>query len=309
MHWQKERGLPGRIKVFWKKIPRKCYPIVILVLMFSFFTIIKRLVVGKSSISVSNALDKDAKIHRKLSFASSGDLVNLPSKELIANMSYDELSSLYHRYVNSLQYNCKSILRLGTIEDGGWDVCDDYEFRPKNSCVVYSFGIDNDFSFDEAVVKRYGCEVHSFDPSMKEGEYVKPKTVTFHDIGLSHENQRLRGKQWKMKTLKTIRRDLDHVKIPIDILKLDIEEWEWFALPEMIYSGSIKDVKQLNIELHLSIKILPNYKRYLRCLYILKDLHDLGFRIFWTHRNLWCTFYWGDVQRTGCHEVSMVRLS
>ncbi|KAJ8305752.1 hypothetical protein KUTeg_016297 [Tegillarca granosa] len=184
----------------------------------------------------------------------------------------------YYRYVNSLQYKCKSILRLGTIEDGGWDVCDDYEFRPKNSCVVYSFGIDNDFSFDEAVVKRYGCEVHSFDP-------------------------RLRGKQWKMKTLKTIRRDLDH--IPIDILKLDIEEWEWFALPEMIYSGSIKDVKQLNIELHLSIKILPNYKRYLRCLYILKDLHDLGFRIFWTHRNLWCTFYWGDVQRTGCHEVSM----
>lgn len=28
----------------------------------------------------------------------------------------------------------------------------------------FVFRINNDFSFDEAVVKYYGCEVHSFDP-------------------------------------------------------------------------------------------------------------------------------------------------
>ena len=30
-------------------------------------------------------------------------------------------------------------------------------------CLVYSFGVGEDFTFDDAMAKR-GCEVHSFDP-------------------------------------------------------------------------------------------------------------------------------------------------
>ncbi|VDI18203.1 Hypothetical predicted protein [Mytilus galloprovincialis] len=50
------------------------------------------------------------------------------------------------------------------MTDGGWNVCHDKPYRPPVPCLVYSFGINNDFSFDDFIVKTYGCDVHSFDP-------------------------------------------------------------------------------------------------------------------------------------------------
>lgn len=44
------------------------------------------------------------------------------------------------RYVNSVQIPCKELVRLGKLQDGGWDVCHDAVFRPRESCLVYSFG-------------------------------------------------------------------------------------------------------------------------------------------------------------------------
>ena len=61
---------------------------------------------------------------------------------------------------------CSRKLRLGNLGDGGWEICDDSKVRPAKDCVVYSFGINYDFSFDDYVAKTYGCHVHSFDPRM-----------------------------------------------------------------------------------------------------------------------------------------------
>jgi hypothetical protein len=41
---------------------------------------------------------------------------------------------------------------------------------PAGDCVVYSFGINNEWSFDDNM-KRYGCQVYAFDPSMKAKDY------------------------------------------------------------------------------------------------------------------------------------------
>lgn len=56
-------------------------------------------------------------------------------------------------------YLCKTI-----TSKGNWYVCMDKKFYVSKPCLVYSFGIGNDFSFDDAMAKL-GCEVHSFDPS------------------------------------------------------------------------------------------------------------------------------------------------
>lgn len=98
---------------------------------------------------------------------------------------------------------------------------------------------------------------------------------------------------------------------PIDFLKIDVEEWEWKALPQMIRSGTLKNVRQFAIELHITLRSEPNGAKYLLGLTVLKDLYDMGFRMFWTHRNLWCKFYPqnGASQRTGCHEVSFVNIN
>ncbi|CAG5129790.1 unnamed protein product, partial [Candidula unifasciata] len=46
---------------------------------------------------------------------------------------------------------------------GNYYICFDKPLGPKPPCLVYSFGIDNDFSFDDAMAEA-GCEVFSFDP-------------------------------------------------------------------------------------------------------------------------------------------------
>ncbi|KAK3091551.1 hypothetical protein FSP39_020753 [Pinctada imbricata] len=200
---------------------------------------------------------------------------------------------------------------MGKLDDGGWDICDDLAYRPGKNCLVYSFGINFDFSFDDAIVKKYGCEVHSFDPSMRRPDHKHGKNVMFHASGLSKDNQSSRGKLWKMRTLKQFLGELGHLNRTIDVLKIDIEEWEWLALPEMIKSGVMSQVRQFDVELHITLKTEPNKNKYFLGLSILKDLYDIGFRIFWTHRNLYCKFNSrvGSVARSGCHEVSFINVN
>ena len=77
---------------------------------------------------------------------------------------------------------CKSEpIRLGSVGDGGWTVCDTFwpalneqqQQRLESgadaddaTCLVYSYGILHDYSFDEACEAR-GCYVYGFDPSVQ----------------------------------------------------------------------------------------------------------------------------------------------
>ena len=43
-------------------------------------------------------------------------------------------------YLDNTDYQCTRKLRMGKVGDGGWEVCDDYQYRPIKPCIVYSFG-------------------------------------------------------------------------------------------------------------------------------------------------------------------------
>jgi hypothetical protein len=96
----------------------------------------------------------------------------------------------------------------------------------------------------------------------------------------------------------------------LDVLKVDIEEWEWRSIPDMLQSGALADVRQFVLELHISLQPEPVREKYLMGLKVLRDLYDEVFRIFYTHRNLWCKFVsiFNGIERTGCHEVSFLRV-
>ncbi|XP_048763072.1 probable methyltransferase-like protein 24 isoform X2 [Ostrea edulis] len=247
------------------------------------------------------------------------DTVVLPSKEVMQKMDQGALGDLYHQYINSLQVFCRKVIRLGKLDDGGWDFCDDNRFRPRNNCLVYSYGIQFDFSFDDAIVKKYNCEVHAFDPSMRVGDHKHGANVFFHATGLSGDNMPSRGTNWKMRTLQKQREELGHSKRPIDVLKIDIEEYEYLAVPNMLETGILKDIRQMAIEFHVTLKTdrsrrfkeEPPKEKYFFTLSLFKDLYDLGFRIFWTHRNPTCKFFSrkGNVERVTCHEVSFVNIN
>lgn len=237
-------------------------------------------------------------------------LVDIPDLKLLQQLSYKELASLYHRYVNRLQVLCHRIVRIGSLGDGGWEICEDGPFRPVQPCLVYSFGINNDFSFDDHMADRYKCEVHSFDPSMTipSGRRERASNSWFHKMGLSDRKEEF-SNGLKMNTLHNILTELHHSNTKIDVLKIDIEKYEWQALEQIFSVGGVKNIKQLVIELHVAIVGEPSRLEYYKALSVLKSLHDSGFRLFYTHRNLWCKYLsaqMADIDEIGCHEVSFV---
>jgi len=138
---------------------------------------------------------------------------------------------------------------------------------------VYSFGLGEDISFDLAVIERFGCTVHGFDPTPRSIQWVKsqrtPPQLKLHEYGLdksdgvlrfhapanpnfiSHSAVHHQGTsnaviELPVKCLDTILRELGTDKI--DILKMDIEGSEYGVIPTVVENRA--RIGQLLIEFH-----------------------------------------------------------
>ncbi len=141
--------------------------------------------------------------------------------------------------------------------------------------VVYSFGVGDNVAWDRAMIVRFGCTVHAFDPTPTSIAWVSsqslPPQFVFHDIGLSnfegelpfypprkagstHYSQERRGRWFdsqepimgQVRRLATIMQSIGHSRI--DVLKLDIEGSEFEAIPDILASGI--EIGQLLVEIH-----------------------------------------------------------
>lgn len=177
------------------------------------------------------------------------------------SMSAEEMYR-YLRWTNST--SCHNAVDFGfnigghqgvAAVDGHKAVCLDKHISPDmNNCLAYSFGIANEWAFDEAMAK-YGCQVYSFDPSMNVSTHDRSEHIHFYDIGLDGENRLHPTKGWRMKTASSIYEMLagrHGDSALIDVFKIDIETSEWDAIPQMLNSGFLANrVKQLVAEIHL----------------------------------------------------------
>jgi hypothetical protein len=143
------------------------------------------------------------------------------------------------------------------------------------SCLVYSFGIGNETSFDFAAA-ALGCEVHLFDPTLpSESEQKVANRMYFHPWGLASSDT-VTPAGWVVKTLSSIAQRLGHANVPaIDIVKIDIEGDEWNVLPGLLASTWFADgrVKQFVIEAHLSANQAASQLR------ILAKLLQMGYAL------------------------------
>ncbi len=170
--------------------------------------------------------------------------------------------------------------------DGQKAVCLDTEVAPKaGSCIIYSFGINNEWSFDETM-ENYGCQVFSFDPSMKKEDHKHSKAISFYNLGLSGKDEVTKA-GWKLKTLSSIYLMLKpiHGDVPIDYLKIDIESAEWNAIPEIINSGMLAKVRQLGVEFHWSRT--SNLQYFRQRVNIVKAIENAGMIRFDSKYNPW----------------------
>ncbi|XP_069128820.1 probable methyltransferase-like protein 24 isoform X2 [Argopecten irradians] len=234
----------------------------------------------------------------------------LPSRSDLCTLTIHQIERTYANYFNNIQTICGHLKRFGKVKDGGWDVCVDDDLVLKGHCLVYSFGIDFDFSFDDQISEELGCTVHAFDPSMKTDSYQRSAKVWYHNLGLSNFNGTTPEANWKMLTFQGIRQELNHQRILPDLIKMDIEDWEWHVIPEMLSSKALNGVKQFLVEFHFSnIPEADTEEFWVSKFFLLKEIYRLGFRMTWITRNLlnvWQSRVTGkDI--IGCFEVTFIR--
>jgi hypothetical protein len=127
---------------------------------------------------------------------------------------------------------------------------DDYGANKKHyddkPCIVYSMGSNNDFSFEEQVrMVAPGCEIHTFDPTIKETGKGKNIYDQYHDSygfgGIDSDEGR-----FAVKSIGTITKELKHTHV--DFLKVDVEGYEWTFLDAVDWRQT--KVGQLLVEIH-----------------------------------------------------------
>jgi FkbM family methyltransferase len=166
--------------------------------------------------------------------------------------------------------------------------------------VVYSFGIGEDISFDDALIQKYQCQVVGFDPTPKSIRWCQqqllPNRFSFKDYGLAAESgmatfylpanpnyvsgslvghddvSATNAIEVPMKSLPDIVLELGHPLI--DVLKMDIEGAEYEVIPSILESGI--GIDQLVIEFHE--RFFTDGKE--KTSRIIRQLKDHGFEIF-----------------------------
>ena len=153
-----------------------------------------------------------------------------------------------------------------------------------NNCLVYSFGINNEWSFDDGVAS-YGCKVFAFDPSMKAKEHKRGKNIHFYPIGIGDQDT---SYKYKYLTMKSIIKFLNHDKndVIIDYLKMDVEGAEVGFFQETYKNNPdiMNKFKQIGLEIHPG-PYRNDLSRYKKLYEIFMKLEDSGYRLMFSAPN------------------------
>jgi len=154
---------------------------------------------------------------------------------------------------------------------GGFYVCPDLL---SEKSVVYSFGIGEDMSFDNAITKIHNCHVFCFDPTPKSINWFKKQKenqcIHFCEYGISEQNEfvefylpkntdHVSGSvinqrnvdlnntvRVEMKALNSIMNEIGHKHI--DVLKMDIEGAEYNVIKNILENDL--SITQILVEFH-----------------------------------------------------------
>jgi FkbM family methyltransferase len=208
----------------------------------------------------------------------------------------------YLRRRQLARHGVRARLSVPTVSAGArsgvWTVCPE-GIGPDS--VVYSFGVGDNVAWDLAMIRRFGVEVHAFDPTPASVRWVRaralPPRFHFHEYGLAAHDGVVRfvaprraggvnytpardgpGREGEtsvaapVRRLATIWRQLG--RPPVEVLKMDIEGGEYQVIDDLVSSGV--PVRQLLVEFHHHFPSVG----LARTLRAVRALEGAGFRIF-----------------------------
>jgi len=184
-------------------------------------------------------------------------------------------------------YNCPfEVERIGRMGDGGKWVCGMSKYE-KNTrpCIIYSFGVQNESSFEEEMLERTNCQIWGYDFSVDAfGPAIQNTYASrthFLKAGISGTTES--SKDPPFYTIQDLMAKNGHTYI--DILKIDIEYAEFDALTAFdkhTSSDPEYPIGQMLIEIHL----FKRGKTLVEFITWWEALEARGWRPAWTEPNL-----------------------
>ncbi|KAI0085505.1 methyltransferase domain-containing protein [Irpex rosettiformis] len=160
-------------------------------------------------------------------------------------------------------FNCPHELeRIGNLGDGGKWTCGLSRIARKDHCIIYSFGMDWESSWEAAVLESTKhCQIWGYDHATRSfGRQVshalfnsQQRTHFASRVQLGPINKHARSDEPKLYTLAHLMDANAHDYV--DIVKIDVEGYEFDTLRSMVQSyvesGEPLPFGQLQVELHM----------------------------------------------------------
>lgn len=144
-----------------------------------------------------------------------------------------------------IQPNIFGLKKIALGRDGdGTYILPEELIKNDEKCVLLSFGISNDISFEKQFHAKYPLiKIYAFDPTI-ERLPEEIESIQFFKMGLAgRTNSKL-----NLFSLKDILDKLELDREMVYILKIDIEGWEWSFLSNLQSLGL--NIPVITIELH-----------------------------------------------------------
>ncbi|CAL4084746.1 unnamed protein product [Meganyctiphanes norvegica] len=198
------------------------------------------------------------------------------------------------------------------IGDGYKWVCFDNGFK-YDDCVVYSFGINNEWTFDDNMDKKKHCKVFAFDPTMKAQDHNRSSRISFFHLGISNYKGYLTigGKKRLVDSYRGIVEKLRHETTTIDYLKIDIEGSEIPVFQDILDNdlNLLDNIHQIGMEIHVGKADKEGFKKAKQYWEIFHRLECLGWRFLSNDMNQVPAthFSFKGTKRSCCYEVVWIK--